>query len=75
MAVSTRRTSGLFIAIPAFMFFYLLRNRLSAQVHELEDQVTSLFRNMPYDHFHGLEIGEEATYAALPNWIGTEAQA
>ena len=67
--------SGLFIAIPAFMFFYILRNRLSAQVHELEDQVTSLFRNMPYDHFHGLEIGEEATYAALPNWIGAEAQA
>jgi biopolymer transport protein ExbB len=67
--------SGLFIAIPAFMFFYILRNRLSAQVHELEDQVTSLFRNMPYDHFQGLEIGEEATYAALPNWIGTEAQA
>jgi biopolymer transport protein ExbB len=67
--------SGLFIAIPAFMFFYILRNRLSAQVHELEDQVMSLFRNMPYDHFHGLEIGEEATYAALPNWVGAEAQA
>jgi biopolymer transport protein ExbB len=67
--------SGLFIAIPAFMFFYILRNRLSAQIHELEDQVTSLFRNMPYEHFHGLEIGEEATYAALPNWIGAEAEA
>ena len=67
--------SGLFIAIPAFMFFYILRNRLSAQVHDLEDQVTSLFRNMPYDHFHGLEIGEEATYAALPNWVGVEAEA
>lgn len=66
--------SGLFIAIPAFMFFYILRNRLSAQIHELEDQVTSLFRNMPYEHFHGLEIGEEATYAALPNWLA-EAEA
>lgn len=66
--------SGLFIAIPAFMFFYILRNRLSAQIHDLEDQVTSLFRNMPYEHFHGLEIGEEATYAALPNWLA-EAEA
>lgn len=61
--------SGLFIAIPAFMFFYMLRNRLTAKIHELEDAVLSLFRNMPYDHFHGLEIGEEITYAALPNWL------
>lgn len=61
--------SGLFIAIPAFMFFYILRNRLTAQLHELEDLVMSTFRNMPYDHFHGLEIGEEVTYAALPNWL------
>lgn len=67
--------SGLFIAIPAFMFFYILRNRLALKMHELEDQVESLFRNMPYEHFHGLEIGEEVTYAALPNWVGGEAPA
>jgi biopolymer transport protein ExbB len=67
--------SGLFIAIPAFMFFYILRNRLSAQMHYLEDYVTSIFRNMPYDHFHGLEIGEEVTYAALPNWIEADPNA
>jgi len=69
--------SGLFIAIPAFMFFYLLRNHLSAQIHYLEDQVSALFRNMPYDHFHGLEIGEEVTYAAVPNWVegGVAAEA
>lgn len=67
--------SGLFIAIPAFMFFYILRNRLSGKMHELEDQVTSLFRNMPYDHLQGYEIGEELTYAAIPNWIATEETA
>lgn len=64
--------SGLFIAIPAFMFFYMLRNRLAAQMHELEDQVMSLFRNMPYDYFHGLEIGDDVTYAAIPNWVEQE---
>lgn len=64
--------SGLFIAIPAFMFFYILRNRLARVGHELEDQVTSLYRNMPYDYFHGLEIGEEVTYAAVPNWVGAD---
>ncbi|MDB6076598.1 MAG: hypothetical protein JWO82_345 [Akkermansiaceae bacterium] len=69
--------SGLFIAIPAFMFFYILRNRLAKQIHALEDTVMSLFRNMPYDYFNGLEIGEEVTYAAVPNWIedGAPAQA
>ncbi len=67
--------SGLIIAIPAFMFFYILRNRLTAQLHELEDIVMSTFRNMPYDHFHGLEIGEEVTYAALPNWLEGDAVA
>lgn len=67
--------AGLFIAIPAFMFFYMLRNRLTAQMHWLEDEVTSLFRNMPYDHFQGLEIGEELTFAALPNWIEADPNA
>jgi len=67
--------SGLFIAIPAFMFFYMLKNRLSAQMHELEDQVTSLYRNMPYDHFYGLEIGDDVTYAAIPNWVVQDVSA
>lgn len=67
--------SGLFIAIPAFMFFYILRNRLAIKMHDLEDQVISLFRNMPYEHFHGLEIGEEITYAAVPNWVDASAPA
>jgi biopolymer transport protein ExbB len=66
--------SGLFIAIPAFMFFYILRNRLAAKMHELEDEVIALFRNMPYDHLQGYEIGEELTYAAIPNWIATAEQ-
>ncbi len=67
--------SGLFIAIPAFMFFYILRNRLAGQMHKLEDHVNSLFRNMPYEHFQGLDIGEELTYAALPNWVPPPDQA
>lgn len=67
--------SGLFIAIPAFMCFYILRNRLSLKMHELEDQIVSLFRNMPYEHFKGLEIGEEVTYAAVPNWVHQAAPA
>ena len=64
--------SGLFIAIPAFMFFYILRNRLAHQMHTLEDNVNDLFRNPPYEYFHGVDIGQELTYAALPNWVAPE---
>lgn len=66
--------SGLFVSIPAFMFFYILRNRLAVSMHQLEDEVSALFRNMPYEHFSGLEIGEEVTYAAVPNWVNESVQ-
>lgn len=61
--------SGLFIAIPAFMFFYFLRNRLQASVHELQEILGSLFRKMPYTHLKDCHVGEEEFYAATPNWI------
>ena len=66
--------SGLFIAIPAFMGFYFLRNKLPAGVHHLQDESESLFRNAPYEYLKGADVGQEATYAALPNWVaGGEA--
>lgn len=61
--------SGLFIAIPAFMFFYFLRNRLQASVHELQEILTSLFRKMPYPMLKDCHVGEEEFYAATPNWV------
>ena len=64
--------SGLFIAIPAFGSFYYLRNRGAAALHVIEDTVNSLFRKMPYDHLHGVHIGDEELYAAVPNWVSAE---
>ena len=64
--------SGLFIAIPAFGSFYYLRNRGAAALHVIEDTVNSLFRKMPYEHLHGVHIGDEELYAAVPNWISAE---
>ncbi len=61
--------SGLFIAIPAFMFFYVLRNRLQAGIHDLQEYVTALFRKMPYSHLKDCHVGEEEFYAATPNWV------
>lgn len=67
--------SGLFIAIPAFMGFYFLRNKLQAAIHHLQDEAETLFRNAPYDYLKDADVGQEATYAALPNWIAADPSA
>ena len=64
--------SGLAIAIPAFMFFYFLRNRLQGSIHHMQEIVFGLFRKMPYDHLKDCHVGEEEFYAATPNWVGAE---
>lgn len=61
--------SGLFIAIPAFMGFYFLRNKLQAAVHRLQEAGEGLFRNAPYEYLKDADVGQEETYAALPNWV------
>jgi biopolymer transport protein ExbB len=61
--------AGLFIAIPAFMFFYILRNRLQAAIQYAELQLQALFRKMPYSLLKGSHVGEEEFYAAPPNWL------
>jgi biopolymer transport protein ExbB len=63
--------SGLFIAIPAFMAFYFLRNRLQFAIHTLEEEASSLFRNAPYEYLKDADVGQEETYAAMPNWLQT----
>ena len=70
---SIATASGLFIAIPAFAFFYYLRNRAAGAMHVIEDTVNSLFRKMPYELLHGVHIGDEELFAAAPNWIQAAA--
>ena len=64
--------SGLFIAIPAFMAFYFLRNKLQTAVHHLEIEASTLFRNAPYDYLRDADVGQEETFAAMPLWMQTE---
>jgi biopolymer transport protein ExbB len=66
--------SGLFIAIPAFMAFYFLRNRLQFAVHTLDEEASSLFRNAPYDYLKDADVGQEETFAAMPNWLQAPPQ-
>lgn len=61
--------TGLLVAIPAFMSFYFLRNKLQGAVHELQAESEHLFRNAPYDYLKDADVGQEETYAALPNWV------
>ncbi|MBE6401530.1 MAG: MotA/TolQ/ExbB proton channel family protein [Verrucomicrobia bacterium] len=67
--------SGLAVSIPAFFFFYLLRNRITTVLHDLQEVVTGLFRKMPYEKFEGYQIGDEEIYAAMPNWVEAEEAA
>lgn len=64
--------SGIAVSIPAFFFFYLLRNRITVVIHDLQEVVTGLFRKMPYEKFEGYQIGDEEIYAAMPNWVEAE---
>jgi biopolymer transport protein ExbB len=63
--------SGLFIAIPAFMAFYFLRNKLQTAIHHLEEESSSLFRNAPYEYLKDADVGQEDTFAAMPLWLQT----
>lgn len=61
--------AGLLVAIPAFMAFYFLRNKLQGAVHHLHEVTEHLFRNAPYEYLKDADVGQEETYAALPNWV------
>lgn len=67
--------SGLFVAIPAFILYYVLRNRITVILHQVQSEATGLFRKMHYESFEGYQLGDEEIYAALPNWVATEGAA
>jgi biopolymer transport protein ExbB len=67
--------SGLAVAIPAFVFYYLLRNRVAHQIHELSLIANDLFRRFPYEHLKDIVFDGGEPVAALPNWIADAAPA
>lgn len=60
--------SGLFIAIPAFMAYYLFRGRISKGIHDIQEITSGLFRAFPYDEVAGRNIGDLEIYASKPVW-------
>ncbi|WP_043588945.1 MotA/TolQ/ExbB proton channel family protein [Geminisphaera colitermitum] len=66
--------SGLAVAIPAFVFYYLIRNRVTRVIHELSIAATDLFRKFPYEHLEHVEFTGGETYAGLPNWLRPQTE-
>jgi biopolymer transport protein ExbB len=51
--------SGLFIAIPAFVFYYIFRNIAQMAIVHADDVVNTLVCDLPYEELEGIKIGEE----------------
>ena len=50
--------SGLFIAIPAFVAYYVFRNVSQMCIVHADDVVNTLLLDIPYDELAGVQIGE-----------------
>lgn len=57
--VLTATASGLFIAIPAFILYYIFRNRAQICIVHADDQVNRLMLDIPYEELEGIKIGED----------------
>lgn len=60
---------GLVVAIPAFVFYYLLRNRTAQAIHHLQEEVAELFRRFPYEDLAAVEFAGGQPCAARPKWL------
>lgn len=50
--------SGLFIAIPAFIFYYYFRNRTGIVIVNADDKLNRLIEDIPFAELEGIKIGE-----------------
>jgi biopolymer transport protein ExbB len=64
--------SGLFIAIPAFISYYIFRNRAQMVIVYADDQVNRLVADIPYDELGGVRIGETFEAGAGAPTLGAE---
>ncbi|MBP7141973.1 MAG: MotA/TolQ/ExbB proton channel family protein [Opitutaceae bacterium] len=63
---------GLIVAIPAFVFHYLLRNRIGHRFQEVGFTIAELFRNFPYEDFAGRSLAGAEPCAARPVWAARD---
>jgi len=53
--------SGLFVAIPAFIFYYILRALSQGSILKAEAEVYRLLDDVPFEQLSGIKIGENFT--------------
>lgn len=62
--------SGLFIAIPAFVSYYIFRNKAQMAIVEIDDTVNSLVRDLPFEELSGIQVGENFSAGAGVGTVG-----
>lgn len=62
--------SGLFIAIPAFIFYYIFRNRIQAVIVYAEDKLNILIEDIPFEELQGIRVGERFSAGVSAPAIG-----
>jgi biopolymer transport protein ExbB len=65
--------SGLFIAIPAFVFYYYFRNRATLVLVNADDQLNRLVEDIPFEELSGIRIGENFEAVAGSGAIGAQS--
>ncbi len=58
--------SGLFIAIPAFVSYYIFRNISQMCIVHADDVVNSLLIDLPYEELSGVQIGTNFSVGGVP---------
>jgi len=51
--------AGLFIAIPAFIFYYYFRNRATIILVDADDKLNRLIEDIPFEELAGINVGEK----------------
>ena len=67
--------SGLFIAIPAFVAYYIFRNMSQASIVFADDIVNTLIMDVPYEELAGMQVGENFAAAGMPQQPGMRGPA
>jgi len=57
--VLTATASGLFIAIPAFIFYYYFRNKMTTVLVDTDDMIFTLMEDIPYEELEGIHVGDQ----------------
>ncbi len=62
--------AGLFIAIPAFVAYYIFRNVSQASIVHGDDIVNQLLIDVPYDELAGMHVGDNYSGAPVAHQMG-----